>query len=85
MDPTATVDWTSEVGVAARKTKTLTKEIGGVNPAWRFSRVSPRFKNREATQGEFFAADTELRALIRKSVQNSPDAKRPDCTGPVAV
>lgn len=56
-----------------------------MNPGWRFSRVSPWFKNREATQGEFFAADTELRALIRESVQNSLDAKRPDYTGPVAV
>ena len=64
---------------------TITTETESVNPGWRFSRVSPRFKNREATQGEFFAADTELRALIRESVQNSLDAKRPDCAGPVVV
>lgn len=53
--------------------------------AWHFSKVNPRFKNREATQGEFFANDTELRAFIREAVQNSLDAKRPNLKGPVAV
>lgn len=36
-------------------------------------------------QGEFFACDSELRALVRESVQNSLDARRPEVTGPVAV
>ncbi len=52
---------------------------------WQFNKVNPRFKNREATQGEFFAADTELRALVREAIQNSLDAKRPGANGPVAV
>ena len=53
--------------------------------AWHFSKVNPRFKNREATQGEFFANDTELRAFVREAVQNSLDARRPGYTGPVSV
>jgi hypothetical protein len=53
--------------------------------AWHFSKVNPRFKNREATQGEFFANDTELRAFIREAVQNSLDARCPGQTGPVSV
>ena len=53
--------------------------------AWHFSKVNPRFKNREATQGEFFACDTELRALIREAVQNSLDARRPGFNGPVSI
>lgn len=53
--------------------------------SWHFSKVNPRFKNREATQGEFFANDTELRAFIREAVQNSLDAKRPGFRGPVSV
>ncbi|MBL8818282.1 MAG: hypothetical protein JNL58_19800 [Planctomyces sp.] len=52
---------------------------------WHFSKVNPRFKNREATQGEFFASDTELRAFVREAVQNSLDARRPDHRGPIAV
>ena len=52
---------------------------------WHFSKVNPRFKNREATQGEFFANDTELRAFVREAVQNSLDARRPGHTGPVSV
>jgi len=56
-----------------------------VKLAWHFSKVNPRFKNREATQGEFFANDTELRAFIREAVQNSLDAKRPNLNGPVSV
>ena len=62
-------------------------EITGrfVKLAWHFSKVNPRFKNREATQGEFFSNDTELRAFIREAVQNSLDAKRPGASGPVAV
>jgi len=53
--------------------------------AWHFSKVNPRFKNREATQGEFFANDTELRAFVREAVQNSLDARCPGQTGPVSV
>ena len=53
--------------------------------AWHFSKVNPRFKNREATQGEFFSNDTELRAFIREAIQNSLDAKRAGASGPVAV
>ena len=53
--------------------------------AWHFSKVNPRFKNREATQGEFFSNDTELRALIREAVQNSLDARRPGLRGPVSI
>lgn len=53
--------------------------------AWHFSKVNPRFKNREATQGEFFASDTQIRAFIREAVQNSLDAKRPDLQGPVSI
>ncbi len=53
--------------------------------AWHFSKVNPRFKNREATQGEFFANDTELRAFVREAVQNSLDARCPGRTGPVFV
>ncbi|MEJ7589980.1 MAG: hypothetical protein WKF77_00375, partial [Planctomycetaceae bacterium] len=53
--------------------------------SWHFSKVNPRFKNREATQGEFFANDTELRAFVREAVQNSLDARRPGYTGPVSV
>lgn len=53
--------------------------------AWHFSKVNPRFKNREATQGEFFASDTELRGFVREAVQNSLDARRPGHNGPVAV
>ncbi len=53
--------------------------------AWHFSKVNPRFKNREATQGEFFANDTELRAFVREAVQNSLDARRPGYSGPVSV
>lgn len=53
--------------------------------AWHFSKVNPRFKNREATQGEFFANDTELRAFVREAVQNSLDARCPGRTGPVSV
>jgi len=56
-----------------------------VKLGWHFNKVNPRFKNREATQGEFFAADTELRAFVREAIQNSLDAKRRDTKGPVAV
>ena len=56
-----------------------------MKPGWRFNRINPRFKNREATQGEFFAADTELRAFVREAVQNSLDARQPNASGPVAV
>ncbi|MFN9720376.1 MAG: hypothetical protein ACK58L_16890 [Planctomycetota bacterium] len=53
--------------------------------SWHFSKVNPRFKNREATQGEFFASDTELRAFIREAIQNSLDARRPGFRGPVSI
>ncbi|MBC7967347.1 MAG: hypothetical protein H7Z17_15635, partial [Fuerstia sp.] len=53
--------------------------------AWHFNKVNPRFKNREATQGEFFANDTELRGFVREAVQNSLDAKRARVKGPVRV
>ena len=53
--------------------------------AWHFSKVNPRFKNREATQGEFFASDTELRGFVREAVQNSLDARIPGSSSPVAV
>ncbi len=53
--------------------------------AWHFNKVNPRFKNREATQGEFFTNDTELRGFIREAVQNSLDAKRPRVRSPVRV
>ncbi|MCA9034031.1 MAG: hypothetical protein KDA91_02820 [Planctomycetaceae bacterium] len=53
--------------------------------SWHFSKVNPRFKNREATQGEFFASDTELRGFVREAVQNSLDARIPDSANPVAV
>ncbi len=53
--------------------------------SWNFNKVNPRFKNREATQGEFFTNDTELRGFIREAVQNSLDAKRPRVKGPVRV
>lgn len=56
-----------------------------VKLAWHFSKVNPRFKNREATQGEFFASDTELRGFVREAIQNSLDARRPDHNGPVSV
>jgi hypothetical protein len=56
-----------------------------VKLSWHFSKVNPRFKNREATQGEFFSNDTELRAFIREAVQNSLDARRPGYKGPVSV
>ena len=56
-----------------------------MKPAWHFSKVNPRFKNREATQGEFFANDTELRAFVREAVQNSLDARRPGFNGPVSI
>ena len=44
--------------------------------AWHFNKVNPCCKNREATQGDFFSNDTELRGFIREAVQNSLDAKR---------
>ena len=47
--------------------------------------MNPRFKNREATQGEFFSSDTELRAFVREAVQNSLDARRPGFNGPVSI
>ena len=53
--------------------------------AWHFNKVNPRFKNREATQGEFFTNDTELRGFVREAVQNSLDAKRARVKGPVRV
>jgi len=53
--------------------------------AWHFNKVNPRFKNREATQGEFFTNDTELRGFIREAVQNSLDARRPRVKAPVRV
>jgi hypothetical protein len=53
--------------------------------SWNFNKVNPRFKNREATQGEFFTNDTELRGFIREAVQNSLDAKRSRVKGPVRV
>ena len=53
--------------------------------AWNFNKVNPRFKNREATQGEFFTNDTELRGFVREAVQNSLDARRPRVKGPVRV
>lgn len=56
-----------------------------VKPGWNFNRVNPRFKNREAIQGEFFASDTDLRAFVREAIQNSLDAKNPQASGPVAV
>lgn len=52
---------------------------------WRFNEVSPRYKNREAMQGEFFATDTTVRSLVREAIQNSLDAKRVEVTGPVRV
>lgn len=52
---------------------------------WNFNKVNPRFKNREATQGEFFASDTDLRAFVREALQNSLDARNPNASGPVAV
>lgn len=53
--------------------------------AWHFNKVNPRFKNREATQGEFFTNDTELRGFIREAIQNSLDARRPRVKQPVRV
>ena len=53
--------------------------------SWNFNKVNPRFKNREATQGEFFTSDTELRGFVREAIQNSLDAKRPRVRGPVRV
>lgn len=53
--------------------------------AWQFNKVNPRFKNREATQGEFFSNDTELRGFVREAIQNSLDARRPRVKGPVRV
>ena len=53
--------------------------------AWQFNKVNPRFKNREATQGEFFSNDTELRGFVREAVQNSLDARRPRVKSPVRV
>lgn len=41
---------------------------------WTFLKQQPGYKNREAVQGEFFAAGSELGALIRESIQNSLDA-----------
>ena len=44
-------------------------------PSWIFHEITPKYKNREAMQGEFFAANTDLESLIREAVQNSLDAK----------
>lgn len=44
---------------------------------WSFHPIDPRYKNREAVQGEFFNTDSienEAQALIREAVQNSLDA-----------
>ncbi len=60
-------------------------EVVIVKLAWHFSKVNPRFKNREATQGEFFASDTELRGFVREAIQNSLDARRPGFTGAIGV
>ena len=45
------------------------------NPCWIFHEITPKYKNREAMQGEFFAANTDLESLIREAIQNSLDAK----------
>jgi len=52
---------------------------------WCFPEVDRRYKNREAMQGEFFASGTNVRALVRESIQNSLDAKLPNDIGPVRV
>ncbi|MFN9719402.1 MAG: hypothetical protein ACK58L_11945 [Planctomycetota bacterium] len=66
---------------------TWTSKIGGapMKFAWQFNKVNQRLKNREATQGEFFSNDTELRGFVREAVQNSLDAKRSRVKGPVRV
>ena len=44
--------------------------------SWNFSKVTPSRKNREAMQGEFFAANKDTASsLIREAIQNSLDAK----------
>ena len=46
------------------------------NITWHFSKVAPSRKNREAMQGEFFAANKNITSsLIREAIQNSLDAR----------
>lgn len=54
-------------------------------PHWIFLENMPGYKNREAMQGEFFSASSEIGALIRESIQNSLDAISSKSDGPVQV
>jgi len=56
------------------------------NARWHFNKVRPSQKNREDTQGAFFAANKDIvSSLVRESIQNSLDARLPVSAGPVRV
>ena len=82
VEPPGQARWRATDAIKNQKSKNRKSKM---KPAWHFSKVNPRFKNREATQGEFFANDTELRAFVREAVQNSLDASRPGHYGPVSI
>lgn len=47
-------------------------------PHWRFARMSPSQVNQDPVQGEFFTAAADLPdRLVRETIQNSLDARRP--------
>ena len=47
-------------------------------PRWRFARMSPSQVNQDPVQGEFFTAAADLPdRLVRETIQNSLDARRP--------
>ena len=55
---------------------------------WNFKELRPGDKDRQPTQGEFFATDairTPAEALVRETIQNSLDARVPGANGPVRV
>jgi hypothetical protein len=55
---------------------------------WIFQELRPGVKDRQPTQGEFFATDairSEAEALVRETIQNSLDAKMKGAAGPVRV
>ena len=56
-----------------------------VQAKWHFQEVDPRYKNREAMQGEFFSSGSTIKGLVREAIQNSLDAKSENSEDPVRI
>lgn len=59
-----------------------------MSPEWHFKQLRPGDKDRQPTQGEFFATDaikSPAEALVRECIQNSLDAGLKEAGGPIRV